>query len=73
MNIGEAIESMRAGNKLSRPSWETRYPGAAIWIVPPTEDMVEHIRLHWDGLTMPWTPLSLDLLASDYEVFHGGE
>lgn len=66
MNIGEVIDTLRQGGYARRPMWE---PGVIIWHQPAAGGRKEHLLIRCrDGEVMPWTPLSWDLLAADWEV-----
>jgi hypothetical protein len=70
VDIGEAIRMMRQGCRVRRPVWEN---GVDVWLTPGFAggDIVhkDHLTIRCrDGEIMPWTPLSWDLLALDYEV-----
>jgi hypothetical protein len=69
MNIGEAIELVKSGKKITRPglgtnnvSVEIRYPAADTGKKP-------HLLVNTDtGLSIPWRPTSNDILADDWDV-----
>lgn len=66
MNIGEAIAMMRDGKLVRRPNWE---PYVCIFLVPARHSVRAYLQIQdREGMQFPWTPLSWDLLADDYEV-----
>lgn len=79
LNIGDAIECMREGNKVARKGWNGR--GIYISIHTPSagDDMTqEYIYIDTTGLvtdnenapksTVPWFASQTDLLAEDWVV-----
>lgn len=70
MDIGQAINAMRGGERVARPAWNGRgmwlaieEPGSGssmdlpfIYIKPP------------DGRRVPWFASQMDLLAQDWQV-----
>ena len=70
MNIGDAIECMRAGAKLTRRGWN----GPAQWIALQTPDENSKMCKPYiyispvDGELVPWLASQTDILADDWET-----
>lgn len=79
MDIGQAIKWMRAGAKVSRPTWN----GKGFWLKLQVPDENSKMTLPYiyieyppnpahpvypNGCRVPWLASQADLLAQDWEV-----
>ena len=60
MNIGGAIDSIKNGRYVSRPSW-----GHRVYLL--LDKGADVITYSHNGYDDPWTPAHIDLLANDWE------
>lgn len=73
MKIGEAIEAMRMGSKVTRAGWN----GKAQWIALQEPDANSKMRKPYvyispvDGELVPWLASQTDLLADDWLIVIG--
>lgn len=70
MNIGEAIEHMRAGEQVSRAGWNGRNMTLELQLPDENSKMtVPYVYMNTaDGQKVPWLCSQTDLLASDWQV-----
>lgn len=67
--FGEAIEMMRAGNKMARTGWN----GKNMWIFIQTPDVMSKMTLPYiymktaQGDLVPWLASQADMLAGDWQ------
>jgi hypothetical protein len=71
MKIGEAVESLRAGNRVARVGWN----GKGMYLELQTPDANSKMTLPYvymktaQGDLVPWLCSQTDLLAYDWEPF----
>jgi len=69
MTFGEAIESLKRGNRVARAGWN----GKGMWLslqVPDEHSKMQHPYVFMSdaaGKLFPWNPNNLDMLASDWQ------
>lgn len=66
MNIGEAIEAMKAGKKVSRPSWNGRNMHLYIEVRDGFEPCISMVNAQ-GGRQPGWLANQSDLLATDWD------
>lgn len=70
MNIGEAIDMMSLGEKVTRQGWNG--PGQYLALQVPDEHSANTLPYVWirtvQGDRVPWLPSQTDLLAIDWLV-----
>lgn len=70
MDIGEAIEAMRSGRKVTRKGWN----GPNQWIAIQKPDVNSKMLRPYiyispvDDLLVPWLASQTDILATDWEI-----
>ena len=68
MNFGQAIEALKAGQKVSRHGWN----GKGMWLAlqkPDANSKMGHPYVYMSdvsGKLFPWNPNNLDVLAEDW-------
>lgn len=58
MNFGAALEALKAGKCVRRPTWTERNLSLRL--------EGESIRLWANGFNIPWAPLNEDVMAEDW-------
>lgn len=67
MNIGEAIELVKSGKKVTRPGLGIN--NVSVEINRPSDGKKPYLVVHTDtGLLIPWRPTSNDILAEDWDI-----
>lgn len=70
MKFGGALDSLRAGHKVTRPGWN----GKGMWLALQTPDEHSKMTLPYiymktaDANLVPWIPSETDLLAEDWAI-----
>jgi len=77
MDIGKAIETLKTGAKVSRPSWN----GKGMWLLLQVPDANSKMTLPYiyieypvgskaypQGCRVPWLASQTDILAQDWET-----
>lgn len=76
MNFGQALESLKAGARVSRSGWN----GKGLWVELQTPDAHSKMTLPYlylnypadaqntPGARVPWAPSQTDILADDWGV-----
>lgn len=77
MNFGQAIEELKAGNKVAREGWN----GKGMWLNLQVPDAHSKMTLPYiyieypsghpaypDGSRVPWLPSQTDMLAVDWKT-----
>jgi hypothetical protein len=76
MNIGKAIDTLKAGNKVTRTGWN----GAGLWLELQVPDANSKMTLPYiyinypntakttPGAKVPWLASQTDMLAEDWEL-----
>ena len=67
MNIGDAIEALKIGNRVSRPGWVEN----KVWLeMAPSvsDDDPPEILAVYDGESSPWPAPHEDLFAEDWFI-----
>jgi hypothetical protein len=70
MNFGQALEALKAGQKIARTGWN----GKAMWVMLQVPD--EHSKMKRpdlfmnpvDGMLVPWVASQTDILADDWMI-----
>lgn len=74
MNIGQAINELQRGNRVSRAGWN----GKGMWLALQVPDARSKMRRPYiymspvDGDLVPWVASHSDLLATDWFVVDAG-
>lgn len=79
MNIGQAIDAMRAGARVSRPSWNGKGMWLKLQVPDANSKMTEpYVYIEYppnpahpvypNGCRVPWLASQADLLAQDWAV-----
>ncbi len=72
-DFGQAIQSLKAGNKVTRKGWN----GKGMWLCiqfPDAHSKMSRPYIYMstaDNKLVPWVASQTDLLDNDWEVFHG--
>jgi hypothetical protein len=72
MDFGGALEALKAGYKVSRPSWN----GKGMWLllqIPDQHSKMTHPYIYIEypiaeGCRVPWMASQTDMLAEDWEI-----
>ena len=72
MNFGEAIEVLKSGGRVTRPSWNGKGMYLELQIPDERSDMGRpYIYMaHADGVLGPWNATQSDMLGEDWEQQH---
>jgi Protein of unknown function (DUF2829) len=73
MDIGQAVNRLRSGDKVSRANWNGK--GQYLELQTPDEDSkmtLPYVYIHTvQGDLVPWLCSQTDLLANDWEIYDG--
>ena len=73
MDIGQAVNRLRSGDKIARAGWNGK--GQYVELQVPDEDSkmtLPYVFIHTvQGDLVPWLCSQTDLLANDWEIYDG--
>ena len=67
MNIGEAVNALKEGKRITRGTWygNNQY---VVKSTSPTEFLIHHKH---DGTVTPWAPNQDDIMAENFLIYTG--